>query len=201
MNNTDYMTNAAGHLVPTDKVREEDRLEDDLVRDLFEIATEIQKTLEGFKATAFQEVGAFVDLLSEKYGVAKGGKKGNITLTSFDGLTRIQIAVQDYIQFGAQLQIAKSLVDECINEWSDGANSNLKAIVDQAFRVDKNARVNTQAILGLRRLNITDEKWVRAMDAITESIRVMASKQYIRFYYRPSPAAEFEAVTLDIAKV
>lgn len=197
----DFMINAEGHHVPVDKVRPEDRLEDDIVRELHDRAMGVQEEIRAFKAHAFESVSTFLSLLAEKYGATKGGKKGNITLTSYDGLTRVQVAVQDYIQFGPQLQIAKQLIDECIKEWSGGANSNLKAIVDQAFRVDKNNRINTQAILGLRRLNITDEQWMKAMEAITDSIRVTSSKQYIRFYRRPSPEAEFEAVNLDIAKV
>lgn len=201
MTDQDYMTNAKGHLVPTAMVRTEDQLEDNLVRQLHENAEGLKTQLADFKALAFGDVQSFIELLEEKYQVSKGGKKGNITLTSYDGLLRIQVAVQDYIQFGPQLQIAKSLIDECINEWSDGVNDNLRVIVNQAFNVDKNNRLNTQAILGLRRYNITDAKWKRAMDAITESVRVTSSKQYIRFYKRSSPLAEFEAVNLDIARV
>lgn len=197
---TEYMTNAEGHMVPMSKVKPEDRLEDDVVKELFETALALEADLKTFKIAAVESVDAFLALLAEKYNVAKGGKKGNLTLTSYDGLTRVQVAVQDYIQFGPQLQIAKQLVDECVHTWSDGANSNLKAMVDYAFRVDKTGRINTQAILGLRRLDIKDEKWVSAMNAITDSIRVTASKRYIRFYRRPSPEADFESVNLDIAK-
>lgn len=196
-----FMINAEGHHVPVEKVRPEDKLEDDIVRELHGQALELQADIRDFKAEAFGTVSTFLSLLAEKYGTSRGGKKGNITLTSYDGLSRVQVAVQDYIQFGPQLQIAKQLVDECLQEWSDGANANLKAIVDQAFRVDKNNRLNTQAILGLRRLHISDEKWVKAMEAITDSIRVTSSKQYIRFYRRPVPEADFEAVNLDIAKI
>ena len=197
----DYMTNAEGHLVPIDKVKPEDRLEDDLVCELYAEALSLNAELAAFKQKSFENVNGFVTLLDEKYGVTKGGKKGNLTLPSYDGLTRIQISVADNLQFGPQLQVAKSLIDECINEWSDGANNNIRALVDHAFRVDKSGRINVQSILGLRRLNISDEKWLKAMDAITESIRVTSSKQYVRIYRRPSPEADWENVNLDIARV
>ena len=197
----DYMTNAEGHLVPIDKVKPEDRLEDDLVCELYAEALSLNAELAAFKQKSFENVNGFVTLLDEKYGVTKGGKKGNLTLTSYDGLTRIQISVADNLQFGPQLQVAKSLIDECINEWSDGANNNIRALVDHAFRVDKSGRINVQSILGLRRLNISDEKWLKAMDAITESIRVTSSKQYVRIYRRPSPEADWENVNLNIARV
>ncbi|MBK67901.1 MAG: sulfate transporter [Rickettsiales bacterium] len=196
-----FMTNSQGHLVPMDKVKSEDVLENDLVSELYSEAVSLNKQLQELKDKAFSDVSEFVELLSEKYGVSKGGRKGNLTLTSFDGLTKIQIAVADKLQFGAQLQVAKQLIDECINDWADGVNNNIKALVDHAFRVDKAGRINVQSILGLRRLNITDEKWLKAMDAITDSIRVTSTKQYVRFYRRESQEAEFETVNLDIARV
>lgn len=198
---TEYMTNASGHLVPIDRVKPEDKLENDLVLDLYNQALNVNNVLLDLKSRAFGDVQSFLELLGEKYGVTKGGKKGNISLTSYDGLTRIQISVADKLEFGSQLQVAKQLIDECINDWADGANSNIHTLVDHAFRVDKAGQINVQSILGLRRLNITEDKWVKAMDAITDSIRISATKQYVRFYRRPSPDAKWESVNLDIAGV
>ncbi len=196
-----YMADGQGRLVPVGNIKAEDKLEDQLVNDLFAQAKQVQIKIAGFKETAFNDVQAFLDILAEKYGISKGGKKGNMSFTSYDGKTKIVISVADFIQFGAQLQIAKQLIDECIHAWSEGGNDNISALVNHAFRVDKNNRVNAQAILGLRRLNIKDEKWQRAMDAITDSVKITSSKTYIRFYEREKPEAEWKAVVLDIAKL
>lgn len=196
-----YMTDGQGRLVPIANVKPEDKLENDIVLSMFAKASIMSARLSDLKASCFSEVGTFMALLEEKYKVTKGGKKGNLTLTSFDGLTKIQVSIADYISFGPQLQVAKTMIDECIKDWSQGTNGNIRALVDHAFRVDKNNRVNTGAILGLRRLNITDDRWKQAMDAITDSIRIVSTKQYIRFYQRPSPEAEWQAVDLDIASV
>jgi hypothetical protein len=37
------------------------------------------------------------------------------------------------------------------------------------------------------------------MDAIRDSIRVIGSRTYIRFYDRPTPDAAWQAVTIDMA--
>lgn len=197
----EFMEDAQGRLVPVSNVKDADKLEDQLVKSLFEAATGVQRQIKAFKANAFEEVQSFVELLAEQYNVSKGGKKGNMTLTSYDGKTKVVVSVSEFIQFGPQLQIAKQLIDECIHEWSEGSNDNISALVNHAFRVDKNNRVNTQAILGLRRLEIREEKWAKAMEAITDSIRVADSKAYIRFYQRPSAEADWQAVSLDIAKL
>lgn len=201
MTNPQYMTNAQGHLVPADMVKPEDKLENDMVLSIFEKALSLHEQLKAFKASSFADVHAFIELLQEKYQVAKGGKKGNMTLTSYDGLTKVQVSVAEFISFGPQLKVAKDLIDECINEWAEGSNNNIRVLVDHAFRVDKNNRVNTAAILGLRRLPIQDEKWQRAMEAISDSMRVSDSKQYIRFYRRPSVDKDWQAVVLDLASV
>ena len=107
----------------------------------------------------------------------------------------------DYIQFGPELQIAKALIDECLVDWSSGINDNLKLIIDRAFQVNKEGKLNTGEILSLRRLNIKDEKWLRAMEAINNSIRVTLTRAYVRFYERKNIDAQWVAITLDIASV
>jgi len=53
----------------------------------------------------------------------------------------------------------------------------------------------------LLRVGIEDARWQQAMAAIRDSIRVIGSKTYIRFYERPSPDAAWRAVTIDLAAV
>lgn len=201
MTKEDFMLNAQGHLVPASKVKPEDKLEHDLVLELFAQAYNLNISLFHFKNKAFSEVETLIELLLEKYGAKKGGRKGNMTLMSYDGLFRLQVTVADFIQFGPQLQVAKQLIDECIKEWSGGTNDNIKAMVNHAFRVDKSGEVNKANVLSLHKLNITDEKWLKAMEAITDSCKVVASKQYLRFASRPSPEAEWKTVSLDFAAV
>ena len=195
-----FAFNSQGHLVPLDKVKTSDSIESTLVMEMIEKAVNLNHGLTLFKDHCFDEINTLLEMLAEQYSVKKGGKKGNVTLQSYDGLFKVQMSVSEFFEFGPQLQIAKQLIDECILEWGAGANANIKALVDHAFRVDKKNQVNTKDILGLRRLDIKDEKWQEAMTAISDSMRVQSSKEYVRFYYRPSSNDDFKAITLDIAK-
>ena len=103
--------------------------------------------LSDFKRRAFDECYARLDLVAEKYGRTRGGAKGNVTFSSFDGAQQITIRVQETLTFGPELQIAKDLIDECVTEWSEGANANLRAIISDAFQVDKEGQLNTGRIL------------------------------------------------------
>jgi hypothetical protein len=198
---TETMTNDKGHLVPVHLVKPEHKLENDLVLALYEQASIQHTRLSRLKEAATDDITAFLDLLSEKYGVSKGGKKGNITLLSYDGLTKVQVAVAENIAFGPELQIAKTLIDACIKDSSEGVNDTILALVNHAFAVDKEGRVNRANILGLRRLDIQDEKWKQAMQAIADSMRITSTKQYIRFYHRANIAAPWQGLSLDFASV
>jgi hypothetical protein len=196
-----YMKDSKGRLVPADMVPEIDKTRDELVKSIIKGAVETREVLLKFKKHVLGEVNAFVDLSLDKYGVEWGGNKGNISLLSFDGMYRVQVAISEYLTFDERLQAAKKLIDECITEWTQGSRSELKALINDAFQVDKAGKINTGRILGLRRLEITDEKWEKAMQAISDSLQVVGSKTYIRVYQRQEPDGRWEPVSLDVAAV
>ncbi|PWR17703.1 DUF3164 family protein [Zavarzinia aquatilis] len=196
-----YMQNGEGHLVPIDQIKAHHILEDQLVREVVALAEEEVESLRKLKAVIADSVEALIALIAERYGVVKGGKKGNITLSSFDGSLQLQVAIGEFTDFGPELHAAKALIDECLTAWSAGAGNELKTIVTDAFRVNKEGRLDKNRILGLRRHDFDDERWKRAMDAISDSIRVQRSKEYFRLYRRASPDADFVQIPLNIARV
>lgn len=191
---------ADGTLVPDAKVKDIDKLRHSVVMELCEQAEAKAKELAQLKAKIMADVTAFAQTAAEQYGVHIGGKKGNITLTSFDGRYKVVRQVQESIVFGVELQAAKALIDECVHEWSAGANDNIKALVQHAFQTDKEGKINTGRVLGLRRLDIRDAKWLSAMQAISDSVQVAGSKPYVRIYKRNANDA-YVPVPLDIAAV
>ena len=73
-------------------------------------------------------------------------------------------------------------------------------LVQDAFRVNTNGDIRTGSVLGLRRLDIQDERWLRAMQAISEAVSVLGSKTYLRLYQRDARGA-YQPISLDIAAV
>lgn len=196
----DFMTDAGGRLVPLDLVKAEHKLEDQTVRKIVGYALDLNARIARFRGHTFDDVNTFVDLLAEQYGGKRGGKKGNVTLTSYDGTLKVVVQVQDQLSFGPELQIAKDLVDGCITAWSAGASDEIRALVEHAFQVDKEGRINREALFQLRRLAIKDEQWVAAMEALGEAIRVIGSREYVRFYRRADARAPWEAITITLAQ-
>ena len=196
-----FMEDAQGRQVPVSMIKKFDLKRHDLVCSIMQRAFAERERLAEFKQQIWEEIQSFVDESAKDSGAKKlGGKKGNITLTSFDGRYKLIVAVNDGILFNEKLQIAKQLIDECIGKWSKNARPELKVLVDDAFNVGKNGLVSTGKVLGLRRLNITDATWRRAMDAITESIQVVSSKTYMRFYERQDDES-YKQIPLDVASL
>ncbi len=193
-----YRTNAAGHLVPESKIDAIDLLRDELVKELTAEAQAIAKQLQEFKVKALMRIQDFIDLSAQTYGQQIGGKKGNASLVSFDGNQMLKRSINENITFDERLIVAKSLIDNCIHEWTQGGNDNIKALIEHAFQTDKEGNISVTRILGLRRLDIEDEQWLKAMEAIADSISITGSKTYLRLYQRNAKDA-MEQISLDIA--
>nr|WP_232247594.1 DUF3164 family protein [Pseudomonas putida] len=193
------MKDAKGHLVPLELVKPIDMARNDLVLELVAKAKVVSDTLAAFKADAFGDIKAFVDMSAEQYNAKLGGKKGNITLMSFDGQFKVVQAAQDNIRFDERLQAARALIDECLTEWTQDARSEVRAIVNEAFRADKQGEISTGRVLALRRMDITDARWQRAMEAIGDAVQVVGSKSYIRVYQRIGESEQYVPIPLDIA--
>lgn len=196
-----FMRDAQGRLVPESMVKPIDKLRDQTVRDLVAKALTLNHALRDYKAQAFGDIAAMVVTSAEQFEVKLGGDKGNVTLYSFDGEFKVVRQVQENIKFDERLKAAKALIDECITEWSDGSSDEIKVLINDAFQVNAEGDVNTNRVLGLRRLNIRAPKWLRAMDAIGESFSVVGSRSYVRLYRRVGDTDKYQAITLDLASV
>nr|WP_245415444.1 DUF3164 family protein [Hoeflea marina] len=194
------MADAKGSLVPLELVKPADKLEDETVRKIMGFASDLSGQITRFRGHTMTDLGEFDALLEQEYNTRKGGKKGNRTYQTFDGLMKVIVSVADFVDFGPQLQIAKTLIDECLNEWSADSRPEIRAIVTRAFNTDKEGQINRSEIFMLLRMQIEDERWLSAMEAIRDAMRVTGSKEYVRFYQRARITDGWQAVTIDLAK-
>jgi len=196
-----YLRDAQGRLIPEKMIRPIDRQRDDLVRELIEGARVAREVLLNFKRQAFADIAAHVSLSVGEYGVKRGGKKGNVTLVSFDGRYKVIRAVQESVLFDERLHAAKALIDECLLEWTANARPEVIALVQDAFKADSDGNLSVARVLGLHRLQFDDERWQRALRAIDEAIHVVGSKSYVRLYERVGDSDRYQPIALNIAEV
>lgn len=200
LNGREFMFDAKGSLVPLELIKPQHKLEDETVRKVMGYAVTLSDQIARFRGHTMTDLGEFDALVEQEYNVKIGGKKGNRTYQTVDGLMKVQVQVSEQIDFGSELQVAKSLTDECLNEWSAGSRPEIQAIVTRAFNTDKEGKINRSEIFMLLRLAIEDERWQRAMDAIRDAMRVTGSKEYVRFYKRAKITDAWHAITIDLAK-
>lgn len=198
-----FCLNKGGEYIHPDMIKADEKLKDDVVGKLIDRAKSQSEALKTFKTLAFEEVDTYMHILLESYGVnAKAtAKKGNLTLEDYAGLRKVQIAIAESIKFDEKLQGAKVLIDEFLEEETRDSSANIQTLVKKAFDTDKEGAVSPHKILPLRNYDIKHPKWQKAMEIISDSIKVTAKKPYIRFYIRESQSEPYKLINLDIAGV
>ena len=195
-----YMQNAQGAWVNIENIKERDLLCDQLVKGIVPEFKAMQEAMRALKEKTYEDIAAFISLSLERYGVKVGGDKGNVTLMSFDGNYKVVRSMADNMTFDEGILAAQSLIGECLTEWTEDSRPELRSIVERAFKQDKQGNISTAAVLDLRRLEIADERWQRAMQAISDSLQVVFAKSYIRVLEKDGKGG-WRNITLDFAKI
>jgi hypothetical protein len=139
MDEQKYMEDAQGRLVPVEMVKEIDKLRDQTVREIMAQTFAMRDTPAEFKRRVWSDIQAFLSVSAEQHGVAFGGKKGNITITSFDGRYKLLVAVNDILRFNEQSRIAKALIDACISGGLTGRALKSKRLLTMRFMLTRPA--------------------------------------------------------------
>ena len=188
-----------GGYIPTRYIKKLDKRKDQIVTRLAKRAITLNKQLEKFKSDVLGEITNYMGSAEEFYGIDATTQQGNKTLTDFANSLKVELRVKKSLAFDEKLGFAKALIDECVTKWSEGANSKLLLLVEQAFKTDKRGLIDRDRILGLRKLNIKDETWQKAMRIISDSLTITGKKAYIQFQHKNN--GKWQTTHLDISKV
>ena len=179
--------NPQGFKVTEDDMKPQAVLTHDLVSESIDKALELSATIDKFKRDVFRNINDLVALLAAEYNTDISTDKGNMTFSSFDGKRQIVIGVDDVISFGAEIDIAKKLINEVVDEELGASQSELlRRVAIDAFQADKQGNYNKNRILALRKYRgaSKSEKWANAMTALDDGIIAGSTKTYIRFYQK-----------------
>ena len=194
-----FREDSRGAWMPESSIKPQDILKDDLVESAADKIVDMRDKMKQLNQEIKDEIRAYIELIGEKYGVKLKGNKGNITLTSYDGKTRIVISISESIYLDENVIAAKELIDEYLEDEIKDASFDIKQLVISAFRV-KQGVLDVRSILKLRSLRIDDERWKKAMDIIADSIVVKSSKSCLRLY-KQNAEGTMEYVPLDFAVI
>ncbi len=194
-----YLEDAKGRLVHVDKVLPHDLQRDQLVRDLVKRCMAHQVEAADLKARLLDDIAAHIALVAEKYDVKITGTRGNVALTSYDGRLKVERVTAERISVGEQIQAAEHLVREILDEIEEPT---ARAIVDRAFRRDrKTGELSASRLIDLIAVDIDDERWRRAVQAIRDALQATGTATYFRAYTRHDSNDPWRQVQIDFSAV
>lgn len=195
-------TNAIGQTVPISFVPKRDKQVTRLVAKHMKVAMDISGKIAALRTAVLDAVTEFVSWSESQNDVqTPGGTKGNINLTSFDGLTQIRVRKPEYIEFDERLEQAKTVMLNFLADFGETDQARMAIqIVTAAFTTTRDGRVRADAVLAVqRRVRIDHPTWRKAIALIEDSKQAVAAKTYVRFYRRQDTEKDFQLVTLNIA--
>ena len=165
-----------GRPVPEEYIRPEDKRRDKLVEGIFKRVSKLSAKLESEKTEIVDAIEKYLKELAKDNKVREGWK-GNILLYNFSQNLCIERRIDETVSFDERLQMVKTTIDK----WINNTDPTLSKVIAQAFSVDKQGRINTAMLLKLKRIDIQDAEWKKAMQLLDDSIFVKSSKMALRF--------------------
>ncbi|PIA66160.1 sulfate transporter [Ectopseudomonas toyotomiensis] len=199
-----WLRNAAGGLQHESEIREQDKMRDMVVMGIVKDAVRLHEELKALKKRALEEIDDLVTIAGEKFDMKLGGPKGNVSLISFDGRYKVKRVYSNVQTFTEEMEVAKVKVFECISRWgktvSEDAHRHLFTLATNAFRLTRQGEISLSRVQEMTRVDIDDEDWKKAMEAVKDSIIVNGKAVYIQVQERVGEKA-YRTILLDIAGV
>lgn len=167
-----------GNEVPRDYVPKFDRYNEIQVSKIFNAAIKLHEQIARFKAMSYEIADALYSEMLRNANIAPSDRKGNYTLTSFDKSIRIEVNVNELIEFDENINLAQMKLHEFIENKTKGVDIDIVALINQAFTTRK-GRLDKARIFGLFSLNITHPLWQESMELIRKSINRNSTVRYM----------------------
>lgn len=187
--------------IPYARTTEIERIKERSAFQLAENAIKINKQLAEFRETASSMCGYVYECVMTAKE-RKQATKGNFVWYNFDGSIKIEVAIQERIDFDDMLiEKCKLKLMEMVKENISKDNAWIEQMITGAFQTSK-GRLDTKKIMSLKKYatRITDKRYTEAMKYLDESIRRPDSKTYFRFYVKDE-AGEFQNIDLNFSSI
>lgn len=188
--------NRNGNPTPKKNVPSHMKKRDAVVTRIMRRARKLQQHMKREKLRIQNDIEKFNSSISE------GAEPiGNLQLSDYANLNLVKITQAEVIRFDERLNVAKSIMDKCLRKWTTRSSQNLKAIITDAFNVDKKGNINKYMVFRLLQIEIDDADWKRATALIRESIQVEGTRKYLQFLTRSSKDDEYESLNLNFSSL
>lgn len=190
--------NHKGQTVPTKYVPKIDKEKERLVLKYTKKAKDLQKRILEFKTDLLNDCDA-LHLKELQEANVKPSKKGGYSHTSFNKEQKIELSMQEKIEFDDNINLAQEKINEFLELKMKGVDTDLSLLINDAFKTSK-GRLDTKRILGLFKLQINHKIWNEAIELIKKSISRNHSKRYVRLFEK-NAEGEYKDIQLNISSL
>lgn len=196
------MVNNLGQEVPIKYVPKYDRLRDKSVRKILGMWEKERAALEKVVAESLKELNIVLKARSEDCKMELA-KKGNFSVSSFDGNISVRIEQQYRIILDDRVKEAQEIMaafaDKLIGKIQSLDARALSVLIRGTFAPSRNGMLSTAKVRSLCSIEIDDPEWRRAQKLLMASMQPVKGKAYIRVGVRRSVQEDYKFIRLDAA--
>lgn len=195
------MTDAMGNQVPVRYVSQYDKARDRGVRRIHARWLKARAYLEQVMADSLDDLGK-IAIVRDSAGIPSG-EKGNLQVSSFDGLITVGLNVRYEIHLDDRVVKARELMLDYARGLAEKLGGDdaqaLLALIDEAFQATKTGSLSVARVLSLMRRDIKAPQWIEAKRLLSDSMETRRGKSYLRVESRSDRQQSPVPVRLDIA--
>ncbi len=187
--------------VPYKRITASEKIKEKHAYTLAKGALALNKSITDYKTT----IALLCDQVVSSVMTEKEQKKitkGNFTWYNFDGSIKIEVAINENIEFdGLLIEKAKQKLYDMIGEGITEKAEFLKELIMSAFE-NSGGKLDTKKVLGLKKhaARITDKRFHEAMTFIDQSIRRPTSKTYFRVWIK-NDEGQYESIDMNFSSI
>jgi hypothetical protein len=190
-----------GTPVPFNRLSKSEKLKEILSGSALKSALKINSSLIIFKMEIDKALRTVKDSLVEEKKLHKASK-GNFTWYNFDRSIKIEVAINETIQFDeALIAAARECLDFFISKNVQGTDEVIRVLINSAFHNTKGG-LDSKKVLSLMkyRTKIKDAKFQKALDLIEQSISRPSSKKYFRVWAK-DVQGQYQNIDLNFSSI
>jgi hypothetical protein len=192
----------SGTSIPYNRITKAERLMERSSNRILKAALVVNNKLKDFK-NLVRELSeeAYEAFMEEKS--TNRISKGNFTWYNFDRSIKIEVSVNEPIQFDdLTIAAAKDKFDQFLDENVQSKNEFVKEMINSAFETQRAGKLDVKQVMNLTRYQgkINDPLFSEAVSLISEAIRRPKSKTYFRVWLKDQ-AGEYQNVELNLSSI
>lgn len=189
-----------GNEIPAQYVPTIDKQKDRVARRILKNAIDVNNRLTKLKDESLAACDELYEsMLEEAQVTVRKNSRGGYSITSFDKEIKIEVSIQERVEFDDNITIAQEKINEYLKEKTKDTDHDLVQIVNLAFKTTK-GQLDVKRVLSLFQLNIKHKLWNEAMDVLKKSITRNNSRRYMRVWEK-NKNGDYQSIDLNFSSL